>query len=484
MRTRDAARGFEHEASVLNNLVGSHDSIVAIPPEADAFMRTLAAMESGVKLITGGRLESRDGVSVGAPDLLVWMDDGYAAVEIKNHKVEGTPGIPGSLTSVSKIANLEGAPVKFRGNRRRDLLQVAHYNALVDEAGYGSTSDVGGVIGSEEPYACIWVDLARGDPSITAEYSKILMAIRQAMDHGAEQPESALHPPWWRTECARCDWRGLCRGQLEAANDVTLLTRVDDDLRSALRDDDITTIDAVADLTPDDDRMPDGAVVLQARARTAGRLLRRDEGGGPLVIPTARREVDFDIETYGGEIYLAGFLVTVGDVSSFEPVYDWADTSVGEAKVVAELFDKLATYTDDDTIVLHWTDYEVRTLREAGERHGLSIPGFGTVDDWFDDHAIDLWAWTRNALISPEGYGLKTIAPLCDFDWRDDDPGGRQSEIWFEHLLTGDNQMKNRLLAYNEDDVIAQLQIRRWLRAKDNGSGPGSAIPSVQNWPI
>jgi predicted RecB family nuclease len=97
---------------------------------------------------------------------------------------------------------------------------------------------------------------------------------------------------------------------------------------------------------------------------------------------------------------------------------------------------------------------------------------------------VDLCDWTRKNLVSPNGYGLKVIAPLCGFQWRDDDPGGRQSEIWFEHVLAGDDEMKARLLEYNEDDVVAQLAIRRWLRSHDDGTGPGSTIPSAHNWPL
>jgi len=448
VRARDSARGFEHERLVLEHLAEAHTPIVEVPRDADAAERTLAAMHDGVPFITGGRLESKDRISVGAPDLLVRIGDGYAAVEIKNHKIDGRNGIVGSLTSLPDITTIDGPAVKFRGNRRKDLLQVAHYNRLVEEAGFASNAPVGGVIGSEEPYGCIWVDLTQGDRPIIAEYRSILASTEEAITEGSTHPGTPLHPPWWRTECRRCDWSGLCKEQLETVGDVTLLTRVDIDDRDALSSDGITTIGSVAALEPDDDRLPDSAVVLQARARTAGRLLRRDADGGPLAIPSAPREVDFDIEPYDGEIYLAGFLVTIGDDSNFEPVVDWAETSVGEVRVVAEMFEKLAGYTDDETIVMHWTDYERRTLRQAGERHGLSIPGFATVDEWFDNHALDLCAWARKALISPNGYGLKVIAPLCGFDWRDDDPGGRQSEVWFEHVLSGDNELKDRHVSY------------------------------------
>jgi predicted RecB family nuclease len=484
VRARDAARGFEHEANVLGLLARTHNSITSIERNTDAVEQTLVAMASGVHLITGGRLESRDGISVGAPDLLVWIDDGYAAVEIKNHKVLGTNGIVGTLTPLAHIAEPVHDPVKFRGNRRRDLLQVAHYNRLVGEAGFAASAPLGGVIGSEKPYGCVWVDLTQGDLSLIAEYKEILTATEKAIAEGRQHPSSPAQPPWWRSECRRCDWSGLCSSQLEAVDDPTLLTKVDADYRRSLKDDGIATINDVANLAPDDDRVPDGSVVLQARARTAGRLLRRGEGDGELTVPSALTEVDFDIETYNGEIYLAGFLITTDGHSSFEPVVNWGGTPEAEAQVVEEMFAKLASLSDDDTIVQHWTNYERRTLTEAAQRHGLSIPGYATVGEWFDDHAVDLCDWTRKNLVSPKGFGLKAIAPLCGFDWRDDDPGGRQSEIWFERVLAGDDEMKTRLLEYNEDDVIAQREIRRWLRSQDDGTGPGTTIPSVHDWPL
>jgi predicted RecB family nuclease len=106
------------------------------------------------------------------------------------------------------------------------------------------------------------------------------------------------------------------------------------------------------------------------------------------------------------------------------------------------------------------------------------------VNEWFDHHAIDLLAWTKERFESPNGYSLKAIAPLCGFNWRDDDPGGLQSEIWYEEMLTGADEMMQRLLEYNEDDVAAQKAIRGWIVANDSGSGPGTAIPSVLTWPV
>lgn len=112
----------------------------------------------------------------------------------------------------------------------------------------------------------------------------------------------------------------------------------------------------------------------------------------------------------------------------------------------------------------HWTGYERTILKEAAVRHGLSLRSAPSVDDWFDRFGCDLWSWIKQRFVSPNGYSLKVIAPLCGFNWRDGDPGGAQSELWYVDALDGDDEQRVRILEYNEDDVAAQAAIRRWVR--------------------
>ncbi|GMQ98651.1 MAG: TM0106 family RecB-like putative nuclease [Acidimicrobiia bacterium] len=484
IRIRDIERGFEHETSVLSRIESIHPGLVRISDigEAAAYA-TLAAMDDGAPIIVGGRFISDETYSAGAPDILVRLDDGYAPVEIKNHMVLGTSGIPASVARLESIQSGTGEPAKFRGNRRRDLYQVAHYRSLLLEAGYASDRALAGVVGSEDPYVCLWVDLSDGESPLWEEYQFHRRRTDNAIAFGRLHPDTPLEQPWQRGQCARCDWEGLCRSQLVAVNDITLLTNVSSGERRELASSGIRRIDQIAGLEPGDPRVGNPSIVFQARARTAQRLLRFTPAQELLHVPSAEIEVDFDIETYRGSIYLAGFLTTRDGSSVYEPIADWTGTHDGERKLVKEMFEKLAMISRPQSLVLHWTDYEQRTLSEAGQRHQLSIPGYASVQDWFEQNAVDLCDWARKSLVSPNGYSLKVVAPLSGFSWRDDDPGGRQSEIWFERFVQGDGGMRERLLQYNEDDVLAQLTIRQWLRDQDSGSGPGSAVPSVLDWP-
>ena len=53
-------------------------------------------------------------------------------------------------------------------------------------------------------------------------------------------------------------------------------------------------------------------------------------------------------------------------------------------------------------------------------------------------------------------YSIKTLARFCGFSWRDSDPSGAASIEWYHRWVkTGDARVRDRILAYNEDDCIA-----------------------------
>ena len=90
--------------------------------------------------------------------------------------------------------------------------------------------------------------------------------------------------------------------------------------------------------------------------------------------------------------------------------------------------------------------------------------GPGDPDSW-----VALLPYVRASVDSRYGHGLKIVACHgAGFAWRDEDPGGLQSQLWYEQAVHGDPaeraEATARLLAYNEDDVRASLAVRKWLR--------------------
>ena len=442
-------------------------TIAASVGSADREEITAGLLGAGVPLIVGGRISSFGFRSVGEPDLLVRLDDGYAPIDVKHHKVVGRSGIPARSAPLDRLTDTGGGRHAFRAGRVNDLLQVAHYWTLLDHIGTASPRHLGGVIGAEPSMACLWIDLAEGRPTILDRYRTALKTAVDVVEVGRDHPNRPLVPAVWRGECRDCPWAVVCRSELEAIDHVSLLPAVRAHDTERLLAAGITTTASIAGLTadaaPPDMENPNEAI-LQAKARRAGALLPRAEID--LTLPNAGFEIDFDVETYRGVLYLAGVLVSEDGGSAYRPLSDWTGTPEGERRVLADLFaffDGLAER--EDFVVYHWTGYERTILKEASRRHGLTLRSAASVDDWFDRHACDLWAWTKQRFVSPNGYSLKVIAPLCGFGWRDDDPGGAQSEIWYADLLEGDLSQRRRLLEYNEDDVAAQLAIRRWVRS-------------------
>lgn len=481
VRDRVLARGIDFEDAIIDSLKGLHlDHVDVRALRSDEAKRvTLEAIEAGAAMIIAARLWDGDDL-VGVPDLLWHTDAGYVPIDVKHHKVIGDSGPDALRTELARLDPGAGDPVKFRGFRRRDLLQVAHYVELLRRMGYAGPS-LGGIVGTDDPLGCTWVDLDAGETSILTEYRGSIAQALEAVSFGIEHPGSPLVAPWMRSECHTCDWAPSCMAILEEADDPTLLRGIDADARIDLLDRGISTIAEVAAL-PLDDGDVDPGTVAAARARTAHSLLRSHTRTGSIPLPSSSTEIDLDLETHRGNIYLAGALKTGPSGSRFDPIVDWTGTPDGEARLVATLFGRMAEWAETGSLVFHWTDYEARTLSEAAARHGLSIGGADSVEDWFDRYAVDLCAFSREYLVSPEGYSLKVVAPLSGFEWRDEDPGGLQSEIWFERLQEGESAMRRRLLEYNEDDVRAQLAVRTWVRSADSGAGPGSGIRSVDDW--
>jgi predicted RecB family nuclease len=105
--------------------------------------------------------------------------------------------------------------------------------------------------------------------------------------------------------------------------------------------------------------------------------------------------------------------------------------------------------------------YEL-TERSDPSRSKASIDEFLRGESW-----VDLLSVVKSALISSSDYSLKTVAKWAGFNWRSTDPGGDQSQAWYEAVVADNNsesrKMLKQLLEYNEDDVLATKSLREWL---------------------
>jgi predicted RecB family nuclease len=354
-----------------------------------------------------------------------------------------------------------------------------------------------------------WADLAR--PSVRTfsrshpegwrlrsllERYDFELAFRVAIaDVAARQtghPETDPPPlvrPIVNAECGRCHWWEHCRPQLDP-DDVSL--RID---KGALDSREIVTlrrhgVDTVTDLAGVDLEhlltwyLPEvthrsGA---ETRIRTAARRSRMlldgrwfdRETSGPIEVPAAEVEIDFDIESAAnGRVYLWGFLVQPADGRSvYHEFSRFADLDEpAELDLAREAFEWLRSVVEagESVVVYHYSGYEVAKVRGLADRAGDPLLDWAAA--YAEEHFVDLLEIVKTHYFGVAGLGLKLMAAHAGFSWRDDDPGGLNSQVWFAEAVHAESPpvraaARQRVLEYNEDDVIATSQLRAWLRAQ------------------
>jgi predicted RecB family nuclease len=132
--------------------------------------------------------------------------------------------------------------------------------------------------------------------------------------------------------------------------------------------------------------------------------------------------------------------------------------------MVAE-FEKRGHYA-----VYIYSHHEKTNLEKLAAKYGGSIEL-----DHFISRFVDLLPVVKRCVVFPtDSTSLKPLARFVGFDWRDTDPGGSQSMAWWAEYI-GDPvdkaALRERVIAYNEDDVWATFALRDWL-AKHCGPGP------------
>jgi predicted RecB family nuclease len=234
----------------------------------------------------------------------------------------------------------------------------------------------------------------------------------------------------------------------------------------------------------------------EARAASSGRPWRA-RGITQVHVPRGDIEVDLDMENTGdGLVYLWGILTTRrrSDAPSvpqgYDPVMSWEPlTPRTEAELFARCWSKLmsiraATRSAGLTFRLFcYTNAEQTQMRRIALQAG-DVPACPTVPEvdafMASVDCVDLHHAFTTQIVTGASAGLKATAALTGFAWRDQDPNGEQSMVWYRDATTGPQDQRiasqRRILAYNEDDVLATAALREWL-ARD-----ASPLPSIEAW--
>lgn len=496
-----------------------------VPVNTDPLVRegeTRAAMERGDRLILGGRLPTDvAGRRVGEPDVLIRVGDnpvggrwGYRPVDVKHHSMlVAEKGAAVVVVELDELRDGTGHPDdrdlnpvgnKSSGKAKKDLLQLAHYHRMLESCGHAVGGDVwAGVLASEGQVVWYRLDLPMWQTPATSDGRKrkkrtslevydfeFGFRLDIAAVAGAHLEDGAANPllvaPIKVGDCDMCRWRRHCLPWLERRRDVSLLPRAGWQEWQPLSAAGLDTIPLLAASTGQE--VVDLPQPTLARLRTEARARLGDapaylrDGIAGLEIPRADIEIDLDMEN-DTEVYLWGMYVvdlTELDVAErgYRPVVDWSED-----------------LDERDAITLFLRTWRwLRNVRDLCRDHGHSLAvycwsGGGAEERWLRHYArladvedqiedfvasevwVDLERVWKDQLVTGHGTSLKTVAPLTGFAWSGDDVGGAQSMTWYRQATDPNrsvaerSELRNRLLDYNRDDVLATRHVREWMSA-------------------
>ena len=423
---------------------------------ADREQLTAQAMADGVDLIYGGRIVH--GRLVGEPDLL---------------RREGEAYVPGDIKSG---AGLEGASEDVAGRPKRHYaVQLALYADLLRQKGLGDAKRafVWDIHGDEVSYDLDRPRTKTGKTSMWDEYGAALDDVEAIADRRVTTRPGLI------SACGLCHWRTHCERQIVDADDLTLISELGPSARAKFPPSVATVADlAAADL---DELIVGGASTIRGigektlrRLHARAVLQKAPQAGAyftePVTLPSSPVELFFDVETdpfRGLFCYLHGFVErTNGASERYVPFF--ADEAIAEAE--RDAFAAAWVYVREHrgAVAYYYSHYERTIWKTLARRY----PDVASEDDvlalFEEERFVDLYTdVVRSRMIWPTtSLSLKTLAKSLGFTWRDTDPSGAASIEWFHQWAeTGDPAIRQRILAYNEDDCRATRVLVDALRS-------------------
>lgn len=444
------AKGFEHEAAVVERLRAQFGEVIEIPQDGSLDERvalTKAAMLAGAPVIYQAALT--DGRWIGYPDFLVRV-------------VDGPDGRPAYEPEDAKLA---------RKAKAEHLLQLGVYAELLEDAtGYRPMFGAIHGGGSPEPERFRLEDTRHITRRMMRQFEVFI-----------GEPETTT--PVKNGACGQCDFADRCTAEWRAADSPVFVAGIRADQIIKLAAAGVHTLSDLAALAPERAVAGVGAptlakLVAQARLQKAAtargahfaEVLPSQPLRGFAIMPQPQiGDLFYDIE--GDPLYPEGLEYLHGLWGPVnEPGKDafkafWAHDHAAEKAAFEALMDffqgHLARYPD--ARIYHYAPYETTALKRLAMKYATRE---GALDQLLrEKRFVDLYAVVRHAIqASTESYSLKDLEKIY---W-----GGRAGEVtnagdsiveYERYRELGDQAILDAIERYNKDDVVSTARLRDWL---------------------
>ncbi|MBU0732460.1 TM0106 family RecB-like putative nuclease [Patescibacteria group bacterium] len=410
-----------------------------------AFQHTKKLMQEGADLIYQGEIqyEEKGIIYRGRPDFLKREDGGYIAIDIKSSK-------------------------DIKKEQRQQLVLYS----LILEKVQGKLPATAAIINK---------DGIQKEVKIT---KSLIIKTKAQIEEILEIIRGKKPPLKLTSTYKNSPWFDKCVKDAEKENDIALIYKLDSRAHEKLRELGIKTVEQAAKMDVGSlPKIPHASRKILERAKIQAQALQ----DGDLKwlknpkIPDAKLKLFFDIE--GDPLlqveYMFGFWVS-GDPkmellyehANVVPdgkeekyfIYFLAEKPEDEKAMWEDFIDWLETLPED-YLVYHYAPYEKIRTRKMADEYGRN-----DAFEKFHSRLVDLYEIVLDSVIFPlYFYSVKDIAKskFLDFKWRHPKAGGAQSIFWYEKWLeTGDKQVLQDIINYNEDDVRATEYLYKWLTSQ------------------
>ena len=429
-------------------------------PQADRYdwqgraRETQELMQQGVECISQGVL-----LQSCSPDGIFQHDREQSSINWETVTLVGTPSLLVKQPGNSKFGDWSYYPINIKLGRRPkpEYKLIAAFHAQLLAMVQGTFPKASQLILRRQNTYLINLEywISRMQQIIT---ESVQMLLRR------KEPEVFIS----RQRCSLCHWYSHCYAIAQSQNHLSLVPGVTPNRYEQLQILGLETVESLAAACPIDMGEVIGVEIAsqlkqQAQSIIQNRpMLKLDYVlGRHSVIPSKSIELYFDIEAEP-EInldYLLGILL-VDRQNKTEKFYPFLAEKPEEEQTIWEQFLALLSIYKEAPI-FHFSEYEVETIKRLAKLYQTPRAQIKPILS----RMIDLHKQVTTSVTLPvESYSLKSLANWLGFEWRDPNASGDQSVCWYDKWLkSGDRNLLELLLRYNEDDCRATLYLKDWL---------------------